>query len=112
MVKRVVLGCAALALAGLFMCVGVTPAAAAPSHVDGGCTGSGTFEKGKFTATAAEEGVVTIPEEDKVAWQGALPGPTGDVAYSGEIKVELPPPFGSLKIDSWSGTSDSTGNQG
>jgi hypothetical protein len=112
MIKRVVLGLAAFSLAGLFLLTGAPSAAAAPGHVDGGCTGSGAFEKGGFTATAAEEGVVTIPEKDTVHWEGALPGDTGKVGYSGKIEVELPPPFGSLKIDSWSGTTDSTGNSG
>jgi len=110
MVKRVLLGLATVALAGGFLLLGAAPAAA---HVDGGCTGSGTFAKGKFTATAAEEGVVNVPLTDDVSWQGALPAPPpGDTGYSGKIEVELPPPFAPLKIDSWSGTSDSAANSG
>jgi hypothetical protein len=110
MVKRVLLGLAAVGLAGAFLFLDAAPAAA---HVDGGCTGSGDFDKGNFTVSAAEEGVVTVPLKDDVSWQGALPAPpSGDTAYSGKIEVELPPPFGSLEIDSWSGTSDSPGNSG
>ncbi len=105
MVRRILLGLAAAAMAGGFVFLSAAPAGA---HVDGGCTGSGTFEKGNFTATAAEEGVVNVPLADNVQWEGALPSPpAGETAYSGKIEVELPPPFPALKIDSWSGTSDS-----
>ena len=110
MVKRVLLGFAALSLAGFFLVIGATPASA---HVNGGCTGSGVFEKGGFTGQATEEGTINVPLEDTVHWQGALPAPPpGEVAYSGKIQVDLPPPFAPLKIDSWSGTSDSPGNSG
>jgi len=85
----------------------------AAAHVDGGCTGSGQFQKGNFTVTAAEEGVVNVPLTDDVTWEGALPAaPAGETPYSGKIEVELPPPFAPLKIDDWSGTSDSPGNTG
>jgi hypothetical protein len=109
MVKRVLLGFAALTFAGLFVFVDAVPAAA---HVDGGCTGEGVFDKG-LRVSASEEGVVNVPLKDTVHWQGALPGPLpAETAYSGKIEVELPPPFPALKIDSWSGTSDSVSNSG
>ena len=110
MVKRVLLGLAAVGLAGAFLFLDAAPAGA---HVDGGCTGSGEFKKGNITVSAAEEGVVTVPLADDVSWQGALPSaPSGETAYSGKIEVELPPPLPALKIDSWSGTSDSASNNG
>jgi hypothetical protein len=110
MVKRLLLSFATLSVAGMFLLIDAAPASA---HVDGGCTGSGDFEKGGFTGDAAEEGTINVPLADTVDWQGALPGALpGETPYSGKIEVELPPPFKPLKIDSWSGTSDSTGNSG
>jgi hypothetical protein len=110
MVKRVLLSVAALSVAAVFLLFDAGPASA---HVDGGCTGSGDFEKGAFTGNAAEEGTINVPLADTVHWQGALPGALpAETPYSGKIEVELPPPFSPLKIDSWSGTSDSTGNSG
>ena len=109
MVKRLLFACAAVGVAGFVLIAGAGPAAA---KVDGGCTGSGTFTKGGFTVDASESGVVTVPSKDDVQWKAALPGqPAGDTAYSGSIEVKLPPPFGEIKIDDWSGTSDSAGNQ-
>lgn len=111
MVKRVLLGFAALSLAGVFLFVDAAPAGAVMD--EGACTGSGTFKNGGFTVTQAETGVVEVPEKDEVTWQGALPAkPAAPEAYSGKIEVALPPPFAPLKIDSWSGTSDSQGNDG
>ena len=111
MVKRVVLGFAALSLAGLFVFVDAAPAGAVMDQ--GTCTGSGTFKKGGFTVTQAETRVVEVPAKDEVTWQGALPWkPAAPEAYSGKIEVALPPPFAPLQIDSWSGTSDSQGNNG
>ena len=111
MIKRVLLGFVAFALAGTFMLVGATPAGAVMDQ--GECTGSGTFEKGGFTVTQAETGVIEVPEKDSVTWKGDLPAkPAAPEAYSGKIEVALPPPFAPIKIDSWSGTSDSQGNNG
>jgi hypothetical protein len=77
-----------------------------------GCAGSGTFEKGGFTVDAATVGndVVTIPKTDTVDWKGSVSAPPG--AYSGNIALDLPAPFGTLQIDSWGGNSQSTGNAG
>lgn len=110
MVRRVVAGFAALFAAGLIVLAGASPAAA---KVDGGCTGSGAFQNEGITVDASETGVVTVPDADTVNWRGDLPGPPATpTAYSGKIEVSLPPPFSPIKIDSWSGTSDSPGNSG
>lgn len=109
MVKRIVLGIAVVCAGFLFF---PSSATAAPATVSGPCDGSGAFEKGGFTKTAAETGVVEIPRTDDVDWQGTITGVSGEQAYAGHIDVELPPPFGSLKIDSWGGRTDSTGNSG
>jgi hypothetical protein len=53
---------------------------------------------------------VTIPREDIVDWTGSVAGPPG--GYSGNIAVDLPPPFGNVEIDSWSGDSKNTSNVG
>jgi len=92
----------------------MVPAGKAAAHLDStnGCKGSGTFrEDGLFVdAETVGDDVVTIPRSDTVDWEGSVAAPPGD--YSGNIAVDLPPPFGKLEIDSWSGTSDNTGNAG
>jgi hypothetical protein len=62
--------------------------------------------------TAADAGVDVVPLEDDVHWAGAINVPKPESAYSGHIEVQLPFPLPSLRIDSWSGSSDSTGNSG
>jgi hypothetical protein len=92
----------------------VASAGRAAAHVDttDGCKGSGTFRQSGLAVDAADIGdqVVTIPRSDTVDWQGSVTAPP--VAYSGSISVDLPPPFGALRIDSWKGNSQSTGNAG
>jgi len=110
MFKRVVLGLAAVSVGGLFLVAGASPAAA---KINGPCEGSGAFEKGGFTVSAAETGVVTVPEKDTVNWEGSItPSGSGEQPYAGEIRIELPPPFAPLTIDSWSGSTDATSNSG
>ncbi|MEY2402556.1 MAG: hypothetical protein QOD38_107 [Acidimicrobiaceae bacterium] len=111
MVKRVLLSFAALSLMGLFVLVS-PPAAAAPTVVNGPCTGEGTFKDGGFTKTASETGVVEIPRKDDVAWQGAIAIPPTESAYSGKIELETPAGMPAISIDSWSGSSDSIANAG
>jgi hypothetical protein len=109
MVRRVVFGFVVICAAFLFI---PGTADATPGVVKGPCDGTGTFQKGGFTKTAAETGVVEIERSDDVAWQGSISGPSGELPYTGKIEVELPPPFGTLSIDSWSGTTDATSNSG
>src|SRR5258706_16141743 len=104
MIKRILLGFAALSLAGLFVFL-PAPAGASPSVVNGPCSGTGDFVKSGHHYTAADTGVDKIPRVDDVNWAGQIVGPSGDAAYSGKIEVELPPPFGKLKIDDWGGTT-------
>lgn len=86
----------------------------AAAHVDSsnGCKGTGSFREGGFVVDAQSVGsdVVEIPRSDTVDWQGSVTAPPG--AYSGSISVDLPPPFGAVGIDSWSGSSQSTVNAG
>ena len=81
--------------------------------VDGGsgCSGTGGWlESGLFVDAETVVGVQTIPRSDTVTWEGSVAAPPG--LYSGQISVDLPPPFGEVKIDDWSGDSESTGNSG
>ncbi|HEX4821154.1 MAG TPA: hypothetical protein VFV00_13210 [Acidimicrobiales bacterium] len=109
MVRRAVLGFAVVCAAIAFV---PAAAGAAPTVINGPCEGSGAFQKGGFTVNATETGTVEVPRTDDVSWTGSITGVTGDNAYSGSIEVELPPPFGSMSIDSWSGTTDATSNSG
>lgn len=98
-------------------CFGLLVAGGAPTasaQLDGtnGCQASGSFLDGGFTVDAAAIGdeLVTVPRSDTVSWQGSVAAPPGE--YSGSISVELPPPFGSIEIDSWRGNSATTSNSG
>jgi hypothetical protein len=108
MVKRVILAGATLLLGGVFFVGGASPAAA---EISGPCKGSGTFTKiGTVDGNTSE--TVEVPIKDSVDWQGSIEAPAGEQPYSGKIEVELPPPFPAVKIDDWSGTTDSSGNNG
>ena len=76
-----------------------------------GCEGSGVWvEDGLQVRAETDGGVYTIPRSDEVIWEGSVAGPPGE--YSGGISVDLPPPFGKVEVDSWSGDSQSTSNSG
>lgn len=77
-----------------------------------GCHGSGTFRDGTLTVDVGSVGddVILIPRRDTVSWQGSVPSPPG--IYSGSISVDLPPPFGEVEIDSWSGDSQTMATSG
>lgn len=103
--------CAAGALFGLLV-AGGAPTVTAELDGPNGCQASGAFLDGGFTVDAATIGddLVTVLRSDTVAWQGSVAAPPGE--HSGSISVELPPPFGDVEIDSWSGDSQSTSNEG
>jgi len=92
--------------------LGFAGRAAADIDSSNGCDGTGSFREGGFVVDARDVGsnVVEIPRSDTVDWQGSVTAPPGD--YSGSISVDLPPPFGTVGIDSWSGSSQSTLNSG
>lgn len=76
-----------------------------------GCSASGTWvEDGLVVVAETEGGVYTIPRSDTVAWEGSVSGPPG--VYSGKVSVDLPPPFGEVVVDDWSGDSETTSNNG
>ena len=109
MLKRMLLAVAAASVAGLVVIGGATPAGATVSPA---CSGTGDFLKSGHHYTAADAGVDKIPRKDDVKWAGQITGVAGEQSYSGHIEVELPPPFGTVTVDDWSGTTDSTGNSG
>jgi hypothetical protein len=111
MIRRVLLGFAAVALAGGFLFLDSAPAAATVNPADK-CIGTGDFEKSGHHYTAADSGVDVVPRVDDVHWAGEIVIPATESAYSGHIEVELPPPFGKVTIDTWQGSSDSTKNSG
>ncbi len=86
-----------------------------PAHADipgtDDCQASGTWlDDGLVVFAETDGGVYTIPDSDTVAWEGSVAAPPGE--YSGEIWLEMPPPFAGWSIDSWGGDSDNTGNDG
>lgn len=92
----------------------VPSAGTAAAHVvnDNACRGSGTFRGSALTVDLGSVGdnVIVIPRKDTVDWQGAVTSPPG--INSGSISVDLPPPFGEVEIESWSGDSQITATSG
>ena len=74
------------------------------------CRASGSFRTSGIVVDATATGVVTVPRRDTVSWQASVPSPPA--AYSGSVWVDLPPPFGRVEIESWSGVSQSVTNAG
>ncbi|MEY2459717.1 MAG: hypothetical protein QOG30_1547 [Acidimicrobiaceae bacterium] len=111
MVKRILLAFAALALGGMFVLMDAAPSGATVTPSDK-CIGTGHFVKSGHDYTANDAGVDEIPRVDDVQWAGEIVVPATESPYSGEIKVSLPPPFGDVKVDDWSGSTDSTKNSG
>jgi hypothetical protein len=99
------------ALMGLVL-AGSGSRTAAQLDSDNGCQGSGSFREGGFDIDAESIGdtVVKVLRSDTVDWQGSVVDAPGK--YSGSIAVDLPPPFGTVKIDSWKGDSEATSNSG
>ncbi len=92
----------------------------AGATVSGPCDGSGTWvdESPALEVVASQltEGeVVVIPLEGTVEWTGAIdlrPPPTEARPTSGNVKVKVPFPVGTVQVGVWSSTGTSTGNSG
>ena len=99
----------AATLFGSLFVVSSSPAAA---QLDGECSASGQWQDADLfvDAEAVGDEVVTIPRKDTVSWEGSVAGPPG--VHSGSIWIDLPPPFGSVEIDSWGGDGVTTSNSG
>lgn len=119
MVKRVLLGCAALSLSGLFIFVDAGPASANAITL-GDCKGSGVFENAGFTKNSVDlspTDVVEVPQKDTVHWSGSehdaalgSAGPARDI--SGEVQLDLPFPLPKVTIDKWGNNSIRYANEG
>lgn len=93
------------------MLVGSSPRAVAGIEGTNGCQATGSWRAAGLVVDAATaSGVIEIPRKDTVDWQGSVVAPPG--AYRGSVWVELPPPFGHVEVDSWSGDSQTTSNSG
>lgn len=91
----------------LFAPVGV---AHAGDGVSGPCTAQGAFVGSGASVDNSTTGTVTVLRSDTVDWSASVDGPPG--VYAGSIWLELPWPFPSAEIDSWSGDSQTTSNAG
>lgn len=97
----------AAAALGVLAPVGVVHAG---DGVTGPCTAQGTFVGTGVSVDNGTTGTVTVLRSDTVDWSASVDGPPG--VYSGSIWLELPWPFPSAEIDSWSGDSQTTSNAG
>lgn len=84
----------------------------ASAQLDGACSATGSWQGTDLIVDAQTIGddVVIVPRSDTVDWTGSVSGAPGE--YEGSVIVVLPPPFGSIEIDSWSGDSQTTANSG
>jgi hypothetical protein len=97
--------------AGVLLFAGSASLAGAEISGTNGCQASATWREAGLTVDAATAtGVITIPRSDIVDWQASVTAPPG--AYDGSVWIELPPPFGRVEVDSWSGDSQTTANSG
>jgi hypothetical protein len=106
-------------VATLFIGGAISLQAASPAAADvtGSCNGTasfleGTDDDGPFTIDAATVGdeTIVVPRSDTVSWTGSVAGPPGE--YSGSVSIDFPPLFPDITIDSWSGDSETTSNEG
>jgi len=109
----------ALALVGTLLTALVLTAAPAAATVTGPCDGSATWpdEKPPLQVVAsqlAEGEVVIIPLNSTVEWAGAIdiPQPEESREVSGNVRVKVPFPVGSVQVGEWSSTGILTSNSG
>ncbi|MFC2177357.1 hypothetical protein ACFLRH_02950 [Actinomycetota bacterium] len=110
----------ALVLAAGVLIALVLTALPAAATIDGPCDGTGTWigESPALEVVASEltEGeVVVIPLEGNVEWTGAIeltPPPTEARPTSGDVKVKVPFPVGTIQVGVWTSTGTSVGNTG
>jgi hypothetical protein len=107
----------AILLAAIVLGLGFVAAAPAAAEINGPCGAKGDFENGTkadgpFAVNADETEVIEVPLSDTVHWQGEIADVSGERDYSGFVEVDLPWPLGSATVDTWSGTTEETGNSG
>lgn len=96
----------------LFGAVVVGSQSTASAQLDGTCSASAEWQGTELSIDAKGVGdeVVTIPRSGTVDWRGSVPSAPGE--YRGNVTIQLPPPFGAIEVDSWSGDSATTSNSG
>jgi hypothetical protein len=69
----------------------------------------GSFTESGITIDVREVDTqrVTVPRSDTVSWYGTVEAPSVPRDVSGSVEIDLPKPFGTLTIDSWSSTGSS-----
>lgn len=110
----------ALVLAAAVLVALVLTALPVAAAVDGPCDGTGTWIGETpalvVVASQASEGeVIVIPLEGNVEWTGGVdlnPPPEEARPTSGNVKVKVPFPVGTIQVGVWSSTGTSVGNSG
>lgn len=110
----------AMALAAFVLIALALTALPAAATVSGPCDGSATWPDEspplQVVASQLSKGdVVVIPLEGSVEWIGNInlnPPPTEARPTSGNVKVKVPAPVGTIQVGVWSSTGTSTGNSG
>jgi hypothetical protein len=82
----------------------------ATAGLDGSCAASASFRSTGLIVDARSDDILTVARSDTVDWQAAVESAPG--TYRGSIWLELPPPFGRVEIDSWSGTTSTRATSG
>ncbi len=82
-----------------------------------GCEGTASFDEGtdadgSFTIVASEldDETIVVPRADTVEWSGSVLAAPGD--YEGFVAIDLPAPFGTVSVKTWSGDTDTTSKGG
>lgn len=110
----------AVVLVGMVLAALLTMALPAGATVSGPCDGSAEWPNEspelEVVASELEPGeVVIIPLAGDVIWTGLImiePEPTSPRPVSGDVKVRLPSPLGSVQVGNWSSSGTLTGNSG
>ena len=109
----------AIALVGFVLTALVISAVPAGATVTGPCDGSAEWpdEKPPILVVASELApgeVVIIPLEGNVTWTGAIdiPQPSEARDVSGNVKVKLPYPIGSVQVGNWASSGTLIANSG
>ena len=109
----------AVAIVGLMFGAIFVTAIPAGADISGPCDGTAEWVNYspplKVVASEIPEDVVIIPLEGDVKWTGDIfiePPPTDARETSGNVKVKVPFPVGTVQVGVWSSTGTSTGNSG
>ncbi|MDJ0498812.1 MAG: hypothetical protein QNJ89_13345 [Acidimicrobiia bacterium] len=109
----------AIVFVGFVLTALIVSAVPAGATVTGPCDGSATWpdEKPPIEVVASDLApgeVVIIPLEGNVTWTGAIdiPQPSESRDVSGNVKVKLPFPIGSVQVGNWASSGTLIANSG